>query len=266
MLFAEGVGHDKQAFKYNGKELEDMHGLNLYDYLARQYDFGYARFTTIDPLAEKYYSISPYVYCMNNPVRYIDPTGMSPEDDQSKDKKQKNWFSKVKDLFAINLEGGSSEAVTQSLSQQREKNNVLQQIGDGLYGLADALTSMNPFGSFIKTAAKASVGGEISGEDIAFAAMEAIPTTGIGKIGVKTAKVTTKVAKATKEGVTDFKKISGKFLKESGVDAHQLKRDFLGDKAKISHYDLYKETRTGEILILEKGGKGTPIQTGQFIE
>ncbi|WP_455498041.1 hypothetical protein [Coprobacter sp.] len=33
-------------------------------------------FTTLDPMAEKYYAISPYAYCMNNPVRYVDPNGM----------------------------------------------------------------------------------------------------------------------------------------------------------------------------------------------
>lgn len=36
-----------------------------------------ARFTSIDPLAEKYYSWSPYVYVMNNPMKYIDPNGMA---------------------------------------------------------------------------------------------------------------------------------------------------------------------------------------------
>jgi hypothetical protein len=32
-------------------------------------------FTTPDPLAEKYYSISPYAYCMNNPIRAVDFDG-----------------------------------------------------------------------------------------------------------------------------------------------------------------------------------------------
>lgn len=36
-----------------------------------------ARFTTMDPMAEKYYSISPYVYCANNPLKYVDHRGDS---------------------------------------------------------------------------------------------------------------------------------------------------------------------------------------------
>ena len=35
-----------------------------------------SRWLSPDPLAEKYPSVSPYVYCANNPLKYIDPNGM----------------------------------------------------------------------------------------------------------------------------------------------------------------------------------------------
>jgi len=53
-----------------------MHGLDTYDYGARGYYPTMGRFMTVDPLAEKYYSISPYAYCAGNPVNTIDPNGM----------------------------------------------------------------------------------------------------------------------------------------------------------------------------------------------
>ena len=48
----------------------------MYDYSARYMEPAIGRFTSVDPLAEKYYSISPYAYVGNNPLKYIDPTGM----------------------------------------------------------------------------------------------------------------------------------------------------------------------------------------------
>lgn len=68
-------GVDVQPYKYNGKELDLMHGLNTYDYGARQHDPILARWDRIDPLCEKYYSTSPYAYCANNPVICVDPDG-----------------------------------------------------------------------------------------------------------------------------------------------------------------------------------------------
>ena len=52
-----------------------MYGLDWYDYEARMYDSALGRFMVMDPSAEKYYSISPYAYCINNPIRLIDPNG-----------------------------------------------------------------------------------------------------------------------------------------------------------------------------------------------
>ena len=76
LSFADNENPETQPYKFNGKELDLFHGLNWYDYLARGMDPAAGRFTAIDPLCEKYFALSPYVFCANNPVNYIDPDGM----------------------------------------------------------------------------------------------------------------------------------------------------------------------------------------------
>jgi len=71
---------ERQPYKYNGKELDLMHGLNTYDYGARQYDPILAKWDRVDPLAEKYYDTNPYTYCLNNPIKYVDIKGFAPGD------------------------------------------------------------------------------------------------------------------------------------------------------------------------------------------
>ena len=64
-----------QLYKYTGKELDRVHGLDWYDYGARRYDPAVGLFTQIDPLCEQYPHLSPYAYCAGNPMRYVDPDG-----------------------------------------------------------------------------------------------------------------------------------------------------------------------------------------------
>ena len=51
-----------------GKELEQFESIDWYDNEARFYDPLLVRFTTPDPLALSYPSVSPCAYCVNNPV------------------------------------------------------------------------------------------------------------------------------------------------------------------------------------------------------
>ena len=69
-----------QPYKYNGKEFVEMNGYDTYDYGVRGYYAASGRFMTVDPHAEKYYSISPYAYCSGNPVNAIDKDGMDATD------------------------------------------------------------------------------------------------------------------------------------------------------------------------------------------
>ena len=63
-------------YKFGGKESLEPVSLDMLDFGARFYDPRIARWNTQDPLAEKYFSLSPYNYCAGNPITLVDPTGM----------------------------------------------------------------------------------------------------------------------------------------------------------------------------------------------
>ena len=67
------------SFRYNDKELDSKNGLNWYDNGARHYDATLGRWHVVDSLADKYYGYSPYAYCFNNPMTFVDEDGEAPK-------------------------------------------------------------------------------------------------------------------------------------------------------------------------------------------
>jgi RHS repeat-associated protein len=94
------------VYKFNGKEKDAESGYNYYG--ARYYDSEKLSWLSVDPMSDKYPSLSPYVYCADNPVKLIDPNGM--EWDTESDKKQAN---EIKELICV---------------RQKEINNRLSKI------------------------------------------------------------------------------------------------------------------------------------------
>ena len=70
-----GLNASLQQYKYNGKELDRVAGLNTYDYGARQYFSALPVWDRVDPKCEEDYGVSPYAYCRNNPMKFIDKKG-----------------------------------------------------------------------------------------------------------------------------------------------------------------------------------------------
>jgi len=74
-MMASSTGGAVQPYRYTGKELVRFQGLDWLDYGARWYDPATLRWNGVDKLAENYTPVSPYVYCLDNPINAIDVDG-----------------------------------------------------------------------------------------------------------------------------------------------------------------------------------------------
>lgn len=144
-LFGESTNGDTQRYRYNGKELDRMHGLDWYDYGARHMDA--MRFTTMDPLAEKYYSFSPYAYCGNNPINIKDVNGMDWVKKTYEGVTEYYYDREIKSQEDINRRYGDNSGI------QYINNNSSYELGGATYIFIND-TKDNKYGYVIKGSEK----------------------------------------------------------------------------------------------------------------
>ena len=77
LLVDEHSSREELPYKFNGKQFDEETG--LYYYGARCMNPKTSLWYGVDPLAEKYVSISPYSYCKSSPMNYIDEKGLYPK-------------------------------------------------------------------------------------------------------------------------------------------------------------------------------------------
>lgn len=91
---------DAQRWHLAGKEYQKFGSfdLGLVDFGARYYLPMYCRWTSVDPMAKSFSSISPFSYCNNNPISIIDKNGLRsiPLKDQFKE-----WIIKIDSWFGL---------------------------------------------------------------------------------------------------------------------------------------------------------------------
>lgn len=148
-LMAESTSQEAQHYKFNGKEYEPIHGLNWHAYGARNYDAAIGRWFCVDGLAGQNASVSPYSYCYDNPIKYVDLWGLDtiPVNDMTIEK----WNDFNTDIDVIKL-----DQVTVSMhSNNNVASTVMSSVGaytgikENLFNFAINLD--NPKGNLTKS-------------------------------------------------------------------------------------------------------------------
>ncbi|MDI1305401.1 MAG: hypothetical protein PSX42_11240, partial [bacterium] len=228
-------------YKYNGKELQDEVGLNLYDLSARNYDPALGRFMNIDPLAEFQRKWSPYAFGFDNPIHNNDPTGLEGEEFAGKKKKKEDPVN-----------GGTLKEVT--VTAHKKKSSSTNVAASILWASVDFI----PFAGSIKQIGVGIYEGNMT--DVAlgtvFLAVDVF-TAGEGGAALRLAEVATEDALkiAAKD---EAKELVEQNLDEIGEGIYEFQ--YLDEAGEAAEYTGQSKNVEKRLTQHTNGGKKVPIE------
>jgi len=147
-----------QNYKYNGKEEQDDLGLDWLDYGARMYMPEIGRWGVLDPFSENYSDWSPYVYALDNPIRFIDPNGKEVEDGITSETVVTSTMDKYKRLHVT-----STTTVTTTTTAKDGKVTVVKKTTSATNIISSDPSKSTERGD-VTTTTKVSVDGKLQGD------------------------------------------------------------------------------------------------------
>ena len=132
--------HSGETYTFSAKEKDSETGLSYFG--ARYYSSDLSIWLSVDPMSDKYPSLSPYVYCADNPVKLVDPNGEAfvgvdgENVDVSQDKNGKisvgdNASEDLKRMASMINSSGSKTAAKQFMKLSRNECKIHFQIDRG---------------------------------------------------------------------------------------------------------------------------------------
>lgn len=239
-------------YRYNGKEDQSFLEVPYIDYGARMYDSKYRlSWGGVDPLAEKSQEVGPYVFCLGNPVKNMDPDGRIP----------------VETIWdVVNIADGA-----RSLINNISAGNVGGAIVDGLGLIADVAAAAVPY---VPGGAHTAIKGARAAAKAADKVGDAAKAIDKGADAAKAVDKGADAVSATKRGVESEAKV----LKDMGLEKNTkaMSLDGMGGKKTIPDAvdsktiyevkDTKKVSNTQQIrqqrAIAKRDGKDYKIITG----